>query len=320
MNPLRKVKNSDFLLFSSPTPKGKKQKIRILQKSPLGDLGVKRLIRVDSFIRTTVVLFPILVFISCEIKTEWKLETDNYNFVVVNGQITNEKKAHQVILSRPVNQLNEVPEPISSASVNIYDGDSLYTLKEDLLKPGTYKTDSTFRAFINKPYTLLVTVNNQQYYSSVIMLPVIPFNTLKYKFVDEKQMYTIDSVTQAFDNQESAMYEILIDWTHVPGYEYAPIESKKAVMFYYTLSTLDISEVFKSETEQIYFPTGTIITEKKYSLTKQHAEFIRSLLLETEWRGGLFDVAHGNMKTNLSKGALGFFGASSVFQKTFQVK
>jgi len=40
LNPLRKVQNSDFKLFSTPIPEGKKLKIRILQKSPLGDLGV----------------------------------------------------------------------------------------------------------------------------------------------------------------------------------------------------------------------------------------------------------------------------------------
>jgi len=275
--------------------------------------------RTNNILKLANMLFFFVVFISCEVETEWKLDDNNYRFIVVNGLITNEKKTHQVIINRTVDKINETSEPVSMATVNIFDGDSVYVLNEDIFKPGVYSTDSTFRAFVNKQYTLLVTVDKQIFYSTVFLLPVIPFNPLKYKFIDEKQMFTIDSVTWAFDNQESAMYEIQIDWTHVPGYESTPVESKKSVLYYYTLSTLDISEVFKPDAGQIFFPAGTIITERKYSLTKQHAEFIRSMLLETEWRGGLFDVAHGNVKTNLSNGALGFFGASSVIQQNILV-
>ena len=52
--------------------------------------------------------------------------------------------------------------------------------------------------------------------------------------------------------------------------------------------------------------------QRKYSLSPQHEEFIRSLLVETQWHGGNFDIEEGNVHTNLSEGALGFFGACSV--------
>jgi hypothetical protein len=275
--------------------------------------------KILGLIKLICVLFLFFLFISCEVETEWKFEPYFNNYIIVSGQITSEKKVHKVILSRMVTQPNDIPEPISSASVSIWDGNLLSILKENPAKSGVYETDSNFRAFINKTYKLLVVIQYQRYNSTVTMLPVTPFNPLKYRYESEKNMYTIDSVTQAFDDNESAMYEIIVDWTKVPGYESTPVESKKAVVYYYKLSTIDISEVFKSETEKIFFPKGTSITEKKYSLTKEHAEFLRTLLLETEWRGGLFDVAHGNVKTNLSEGALGFFGASTVVQKTFQV-
>jgi hypothetical protein len=35
-------------------------------------------------------------------------------------------------------------------------------------------------------------------------------------------------------------------------------------------------------------------------------------MMETEWRGGLFDVERGNISTNLSEGAIGYFAASTV--------
>jgi hypothetical protein len=47
-------------------------------------------------------------------------------------------------------------------------------------------------------------------------------------------------------------------------------------------------------------------------MNEAHAAFIRTLLSETEWRGGLFDVQPGNVQTNLSEGAVGYFAVSTV--------
>jgi hypothetical protein len=39
-------------------------------------------------------------------------------------------------------------------------------------------------------------------------------------------------------------------------------------------------------------------------------------MAETEWRGGLFDVQPGNVRTNLSEGAVGYFSVSAVVADT----
>ena len=39
-------------------------------------------------------------------------------------------------------------------------------------------------------------------------------------------------------------------------------------------------------------------------------------MIESEWRGGLFDVERGNITTNLSEGAIGYFAASTVITDT----
>ena len=265
-------------------------------------------------------LFLIFLSFSCEEIAEYEFSTEKLNFIVVNGHLTNEKKSHQIIVSHPVNTLGEEAEPVSNAFVSIYDGDSLHELQEDFLNKGAYNTDQNFRAVINKPYTLLIITTESKYYASAYMRPVSPFNPLKYRFDEEKNMFTIDSVNQAFDKSESAIYEIQIDWTNVVGYDNMNINKKKATLYYYTLSTIDISEVFAPEKEKIYFPAGTTIIESKYSVTPEHAGFIRSMLLETEWRGGLFDVAQGNLETNLSQGAFGFFAISTVIRDTLTVK
>ena len=93
-----------------------------------------------------------------------------------------------------------------------------------------------------------------------------------------------------------------------------------ARLLYYTLPTIDVSEIFAPGIQTIYFPSGTYITEKKYSITREHAEYIRALLLESKWQGGLFDTEHANLPTNMSNGAIGFFGACGVNTIYLKVK
>jgi len=185
------------------------------------------------FIKYLLLLFSI-VFFSCEEVTDYELNPEQLNFIVVNGHLTNEKKAHEIVLNHPVNDLNDTPNPVSGAFVSIYDGDSLHELQEALINPGVYKTDENFRAVINRPYTLLIITSSSRYYSSTYMLPVSPFNRLKYRLDQEKNLYTIDSVNQAFDKNESAIYKVEIDWTGVLGFESIDESLKKATLYYYT--------------------------------------------------------------------------------------
>jgi hypothetical protein len=264
-------------------------------------------------------LLSILIY-SCEEVTDYEFSTEDLQFIVVNGNLTNERKAHEITVKYPVTSLNEPAMPVSGAYVYVFDGDSLHALEEDLLNPGTYKTDEAFSSVVNRPYTLYIATSEKQYYASTYMLPVTAFNPLKYSFDEEKKLFSIDSVNQAFDRNESAIYEIQVDWTQVEGYETIEKSKKKAVLYYYTLNTIDISQVFAPEKETVYFPAGTTLVESKYSITPEHAGFIRSMLLETEWRGGFFDVAQGNLKTNLSEGAFGYFSVSTVIRDTIIVE
>ena len=87
---------------------------------------------------------------------------------------------------------------------------------------------------------------------------------------------------------------------------------KEINAFYYTLDVIDVNQIFAPDKEEIIFPKGAKFFRRKYSLSEKHQEFLRSLLSETDWRGGFFDVAQGNVKTNLSSGAVGFFAVSMV--------
>jgi len=165
----------------------------------------------------------------------------------------------------------------------------------------------------------MITVGNKAYSSKAVLEPPAEFVFLKYRSEGDNK-YVITAVANSYNPSRSAMYEILLDWSTAAGYEAQNPDSCKAKLYYYTLPTIDVSEVLAPTLERITFPAGTVITEKRYSLTSEHAGFIRAMLLETTWQGGFFNTAPANVITNMSTGAVGFFGACGVVEKSETVK
>jgi hypothetical protein len=254
----------------------------------------------------------LLLFAGCEKKSDLQFENQQADMIIVDGMITSEVKAHTIKLTKPVSTLNALPEAISGATVIISCETGTQTLIEQPANSGIYKTSPGFFGEMGKNYTLLISYNGSIFSAKATMAHGYLFPSLKYKKNANDNFYHIDWVANPYNAQRFSMYEILLDWSSVPGYETQNPDSCKARLLYYTLPTLDVSQVLASEMERISFPIGTLITEKNYSLTAEHAEFVRSLLMETNWQGSLFDAAHANVTTNLSNGAFGFFSVCDV--------
>lgn len=260
-----------------------------------------------------LVLF--LLFLSCEEEKEWYLHTENLPVIVVDGILTNEKRAHEIRLTRPVTEMNQTPEPVSGAVVAVFDGSKVYILQEDNVKPGLYKTIPEFRALYGKRYMLYINFQDQEYTANASMKPVTPFKPMNILPVGG--LFKIELQ----ESDEPAMVEVYLDWSHLPGYKDKSTDETQAKLVFYSLKSVDVNEMFKPEKETILFPGGTRILRKKYSLSDDHQKFLRTMLSETEWKGGVFDVLPGNVYTNLSDGAVGFFAVSTViFDSTVVMK
>ncbi len=266
-----------------------------------------------------IYLFLILFLASCEEQSDWNLQKANNEFIVVDGIITNELKIQTITISKPLAQLNEKPLPVGGATVLVSSDQGTYTFHESAELPGTYLSDKAFTGIKTRTYSLLITSGNRVYVSKALLSPAADFAFLKYKSVS-KNIYQITAVSLFYNPDKAAMYEITLDWSSAPGYRNTNPDSCKAKLYSYTLPTLDVSEVFAPTIEKVNFPAGTVITERRYSLTDEHAAFIRAILLETTWQGGLFNTASANVPTNMSEGALGFFGACGVTEKQETVK
>ncbi len=100
------------------------------------------------------------------------------------------------------------------------------------------------------------------------------------------------------DSQDASMTEVYYDWSATPDYctRYGFCEASEV---YYTLYNIDAEKIFAPDRQVITFPENTRIIRKKYSLSPAHQQFVRALLLETEWRGGLFDCRTGQRSHQL---------------------
>jgi hypothetical protein len=191
--------------------------------------------------------------------------------------------------------------------VAIFDGTNATLLNES--SPGIYRTVPTYRAVFNRAYYLVILHEGKEYSAGSFLVPVRPLEDLSYRQAPSNPgWYTFN----LRETQDPSMVEIWLDWSHLPGFRDQPVENTRARIVYYTVHSIDVNKMFRPDKQDVYFPVGTKVIRKKYSMNQFQEDFVRTLMAETEWRGGLFDVQPGNVQTNLSEGAVGYFSVSQA--------
>jgi hypothetical protein len=253
---------------------------------------------------------------SCVEKVDWPLQSVSDNRIVVEGIFTDEYKQQKVTLTFPTEELNQGPTPVSGATLTINDGSTTYELTETDSGTGVYFSDF-LKGEENKKYTLSISYNGKNHDAQTYLLPLSAIVPITYYSINDSEYYYDWKIDVYFT--EDAMYEISFDWSHVTGYEDLEYDQNHFIGYTYSLKTIDVNEIFSAKKENVFFPLGTIIVIKKYSLTPEHAEYIRALLSETQWNGNIFSTAPANLPTNLSEGAIGFWGGCKVVADTIVV-
>jgi hypothetical protein len=255
-------------------------------------------------IRYVIIL---ILLVACEERFNETLNLVPTELVAVEAVLTNENVAHAIKLSFPYQQLNGSPIPATGAQVRIRDGSStVYEFTENPQQPGEY-VSTPFRAVFGELYTLVIELNGKEYFAQDSSIPVEPMNPLQY---------------QAVNNQ----FELVLNQTGTsPNYinhtitwqeNNSPCATCIGQVVFYDLKSIDINEINKPGKKQFLFPDGATVIRKKHSVSPAYRNFLRSMLSETEWRGGVFDVDRANTATNLSAGATGFFAVTTVVSDT----
>jgi hypothetical protein len=246
----------------------------------------------------------ILLFVSilgmtfvCTDKIGWDLKYQEMDLIVVEGKLTDEAKSHEVVLTKPLYEMNGDPEPVSGAVLEIYDGRKRIPLLEDRSRPGIYLTPPEFAGEVEQGYQLRIQHADRLITAIAYMLEMTPFQKMRTSLVQTNPPLYEVHIT---DSDEPAIVRLELDWSHVPGYDTLSHEENHALIYHYTL--------------------GTIIFREKESVNGQYEEFLRGMVSETDFRGGVFDVLPGNARTNLTEGAIGYFTATQVIRDTLVIE
>lgn len=253
--------------------------------------------------------------LSCDKQVDWELKYQEVDLLVVEGKITNEAGPHEIRLSTPVYKMNSSPDPVSGAVVEVNDGRDIYAFSEDSERPGIYLSPPGFSGEVNRYYQLRIQHGSRRISAVTHMVPVTPFQEMHvYPVQDDPPLLG----AHIDDSDVPAIVRMELDWSHVDGYENEADSATHAVIYHYTLNGVDVNKLFKPAQEQVKFPPGTIVFREKESVNAWYGEFLRGVLSETDWRGGMFDVLPGNARTNMQGEAIGFFTASEMIRDTIR--
>ncbi|MEQ9423075.1 MAG: DUF4249 family protein [Cyclobacteriaceae bacterium] len=252
--------------------------------------------------------------LACEEPIDAPLNIVDSDVLVVEGLLTNQKINHLIKLSHPHTQISGDPIPATGARAGIFiDGELTYLLQENPEEPGYYYSEP-FRAVFGQVYVLGIEYQGQQYFAFDASAAGEPLPAINLEQVNES-FYRLNRPAGGFD-PNYINHDIY--WDQTSFCEQDTLCEGKVV--FYDLKTTDVHEIYKPDKTDFIFPVGSVIVRTKFSVNENYRTFLRSVLSETSWRGGYFDIQRANAPTNLSEGAIGYFAVSTVVSDTIVVE
>lgn len=239
--------------------------------------------------------------------------------LVVEGGINTFQKTQYIRLSLPVFDVDAVSEPVKGAKVSVNDGRNTILFKETST-PGIYSGFVNNNANYNNAYKLTINYNNKEYTAIDTLRQVVniiddflPLRTAKRP--DDSVHLTIPKHTFGFLNSS----KWLIVYQKIPFWN--PSKFDVTVGYNYTHTQGSPNSIYSltNQTRSVNLHPNDFVTIYKFSLSDEYARYLYSIFQETDWKGFLSSVP-GEIKGNLSEGALGFFYVTDVDIRRYRVK
>ncbi|MBI1267177.1 MAG: DUF4249 family protein [Cryomorphaceae bacterium] len=257
----------------------------------------------------------ILMLSACTERIDIELNDQDTRRLVVEGWFTDQLKQHEVKLTYTTSYFENQAAPVAAgAVVSISDGTTTWNLEE--LAPGRYFTPE-MAGTPEQWYYLNIEVDGEEYTASSWMRPVADVDSLHVRVLDPlveygfpgDPYYSVRVWTQELPGQgdrymwltyvnNEGIRDTLRELTFVDDvlYDGAYVEDVE----------IDYLEI---ETEA---NIGDTVRIEQFNIGEEAYDIFIGIMNETDWNGGLFDAPPANVATNISNGALGFWGAASV--------
>jgi len=241
----------------------------------------------------------------------------------VDGFISNEKNICKFTLRKP-QQIAERVEivPVNDASVILKHYDETYYFQFD--SNGIYYSIDSIAGIAGHLYTLEITYNGKTYFAKEIM-PSEPDDEF-YIPLAQIIYFEDDAIVNLNVPIHNFGYSKTNVWAIVPiSYNNRTIPSDTSfhnIIMVYTHKGNIAQAMFpieKISTGPSGQPTDRLIIIKG-EVSEGYNQYIIDKFTETWWQGGMFSTIPGNVSTNLSEGATGYFYAVSLKRKRYLIK
>lgn len=285
-----------------------------------------------------IILIFTIIFNSCREDLDVNLNTDVNKRLVVDGCITDRPVDDTVRLSWTSDYFSRDTTPyITDATAIISDNENnVFELVN--LNNGKYLIDKTqFQGKIGNTYTLTITVNGNEYSATSTMNPVAKMDSViwHYTYIVYPNMYFYELSYYGYDPPEKNQYmwniymnskcvtdslknKILLDDSQFNGYPLNDIS-----LIFYTEEKMDeitgIRDYSITDSVKYIYPDTIQVTIEMMEIPLEYLHFINEVMLETFWKGGLFDGPPANITSNVSNQGVGFFYAASTDYYSFTI-
>ncbi|MGC8865945.1 MAG: hypothetical protein ACP5O2_09530 [Bacteroidales bacterium] len=257
-----------------------------------------------------LLLMAVLFLVSCEKINQQDIPLNTPEVIVIQSLMTDKPGRQEVKITQVMSSPTGASSPVRNALVFLSSTDTVIVFQEDSLNAGVYYAMLSLE--MKKNYTLQV-INNQQVYAAKASgEPGMVFNPPVFEKSDSNDLWYPAYIAPPFMPDHPAMYELLANWSMLPEFQGWPAEKCTARMLFFTLPSIDVTQLLPPPVLNQGFPEGTLITVRRYSMDLNYAAYWREVLLETRWAAGLFALESANVPTNFSGGARGWFAICGV--------
>lgn len=146
----------------------------------------------------------------------------------------------------------------------------------------------------------------------------IPFNNGDNVFVYDKWVF--GGKERGFEIEYplvtyGAIAPVKTELTVLPG-----VGKNDGRTVFYFFPGIDSEGLVPTTAKELKFVYGDTIQQRKMAISDPYYLFLRAVLLETKYYGGVLSSVPANVQTNVSNGAVGFFSASSSISRKSLIK
>jgi hypothetical protein len=247
----------------------------------------------------------------------------------VEASVTSDLKKHYVILKETSDVFfNQEAIPVRSALITVTDGNTRFNYQET--KPGYYESEDAFAGKPGNTYSLSISnidINKdgtmEEYLASSTMKPSYVVDSIKMHFDpdyesnrgnddDDEGPFWLVSLYMKDDIKTEDFYGFACRINNVLVHDTITevLVQKDTYFNGETTKGTDVGEFNQLKPDEI-LQDQDVITLETYAITKEYYDFVNQLQ-EMDEGQNMFSGPPGNIESNISGGAIGFFAVYSI--------